>query len=109
MATLDLFVLSSQREGLGTSVLDAQAAGIPVIATAVGGVPELIEDEETGWLVPPGTPEALASAVLEAVENPREAARRAARARRTVERFSLENTVRATLEAYREVLAERGR
>jgi len=107
LAALDVFVLSSYLEGLGTSVLDAQAAGVPVVATRVGGVPEMIVDGESGWLVPPRDPEALAAAVADALARPEEARRRAERARQTVRRFSLDATVEGTLAVYREVLAER--
>lgn len=107
MALLEVFVLSSYLEGLGTSVLDAQAAGVPVVATAVGGVPEMVEDGESGWLVPPRSPEALAAAVADALARPEEAARRAARARETVRAYSAEATVEGTLAAYRELLEEK--
>lgn len=107
LALIDVFVLSSYLEGLGTSVLDAQAAGVPVVATAVGGVPEIVEDGVTGWLVPPRDPEALARAVKEALTRPEEARRRAARARQRVRGHSIENTVTLTESAYHEVLEER--
>lgn len=109
MALLDVFVLSSYLEGLGTSVLDAQAAGIPVVATAVGGVPEMIEDGVNGWLVPLSDPVALATAVEQAIGDRSGAERRARRARETVKRFSIANTVALTEACYEEVLAERGR
>ncbi len=57
---LDLFVQSSFTEGLPNVILEAQAAGVPVVATAVGGTPEVIEDGRTGWLVPPGDAALLA-------------------------------------------------
>jgi D-inositol-3-phosphate glycosyltransferase len=104
---MEVFVLSSYREGLGTSVLDAQAAGVPVVATAVGGVPEMIEDGVNGWLVPGRDPIALATAVEEALARPEEARRRAAAARESVRRFSIENTVALTEAAYRRVLEAR--
>lgn len=107
LALLDVFVLSSYLEGLGTSVLDAQAAGVPVVATAVGGVPEIVADGATGWLVPARDPAAMAAAVEQALTQPEEAARRAAAARAGVARHSLDNTVTLTEAAYREVLAER--
>ncbi|HZX09848.1 MAG TPA: glycosyltransferase family 4 protein [Acidobacteriota bacterium] len=64
MASLDLFVLSSYLEGLGTSILDAMASHLPVVATDVGGIPEVVTHEKTGLLVPPKNPAALARAIL---------------------------------------------
>jgi glycosyltransferase involved in cell wall biosynthesis len=57
----NVFVMPSLEEGFPIAALDAMAAGLPVVATAVGGVPELIENGKTGWLVPPRDAEALAS------------------------------------------------
>ena len=57
----DVFVMPSLEEGFPIAAMDAMAGGLPVVATAVGGVPELIEDEKSGWLVPPRDVEALAS------------------------------------------------
>lgn len=59
----DLFVQPSRSEGLPLAILEAMAAGLPVVATAVGGIGEAVEDEKTGHLVPPGDPDALADAV----------------------------------------------
>jgi glycosyltransferase involved in cell wall biosynthesis len=61
---LDLFVMPSKAEGLGSSALWAMAYGLPVVATRVGGLPEIVLDNETGWLIPPGSPQALADAIL---------------------------------------------
>jgi glycosyltransferase involved in cell wall biosynthesis len=76
-------VLCSLEEGLPNAVMEAMAAGVPVIATAVGGVPELVEDGVTGLLVPPGDPGALARAIAVVSADPALRARlgRAARAR----------------------------
>ncbi len=64
LASLDVFVLSSYLEGMGSSILDAMASKLPVVATKVGGIPEVVADGETGFLVPPRNPEALAQAIL---------------------------------------------
>jgi glycosyltransferase involved in cell wall biosynthesis len=74
IGALDLLVLPSLTEGLPNVVLEAFAYKTPVVATAVGGVPELVKDGETGWLVPPRDPHALAQAILDALSNPEEAA-----------------------------------
>lgn len=65
LASLDLFALASHAEGMPTAVLEAMAVGVPVVATAVGGVPELIRDGETGRLVPVGDAAALAKVLAE--------------------------------------------
>ncbi len=65
----DVVVLPSFTEGLPNVALEASAAGVPVVATAVGGTPEVIADGETGWLVPPGNPAALAARMIELLAN----------------------------------------
>ena len=65
LAGADCFVLPSLREGFGISILEAQAAGIPVIGTKIGGILDLVKDGETGILVEPKNPEALAKAIRE--------------------------------------------
>jgi glycosyltransferase involved in cell wall biosynthesis len=69
LAAADVFVLSSRSEGLGSSVLAAMARGVPVVATRVGGVPELLESG-TGLLVEPGNPVELAAAVHRVLGDP---------------------------------------
>jgi glycosyltransferase involved in cell wall biosynthesis len=65
----DIFVLASAYEGNPLSVMEAMAAGLPPVCTAVGGVPELIQHEHTGLLVPPDDESALASALQRLIEN----------------------------------------
>jgi glycosyltransferase involved in cell wall biosynthesis len=62
----DLFVHPSRTEGLGTAVLDAMAEGLPVVATAAGGLREIVLAGETGWLSPPFDPRALAACIDDA-------------------------------------------
>ncbi|HEY6865919.1 MAG TPA: glycosyltransferase [Candidatus Eisenbacteria bacterium] len=108
MREFTLFALSSYLEGLCTSVLDAQALGVPVVATAVGGVPDAVEDGVTGRLVAPRDPGALAGAILDALAD--EPARRAwaVRARESVRAFSADRMVEQTLAAYAAALADHG-
>jgi len=97
----DLFAFPSHLEGLGTSVLDALAVGLPVVATTAGGIPEMIDDGMHGLLVPPRDPDALARALLALLENPARARRlgAAGRARVLVE-FTSERMVEKTLAEY---------
>lgn len=88
----DLFLMPSvilphgDRDGLPNVILEAMGHGVPVIATPVNGIPEAIYPGETGWLVPPGDPVALARAVREALAHPEEAQRRALKGRELVGR-----------------------
>src|SRR5690606_22447621 len=83
---VDLCVQASRGEGLGFSVLAALACGVPVVATAVGGLRDTIRDGDTGWTVPPGDPAALADVIGAVLDSPDEAAARAARGRALVAR-----------------------
>ncbi len=98
-------VLTSQSEGMPVSLMEAAACGVPAVATAVGGLPELIDDGVTGRLSPPGDAPALATALQELIEDPSRAEEmgRAAR-RRAEERFSLARQVDLLLELWREVV-----
>jgi glycosyltransferase involved in cell wall biosynthesis len=87
MGAADAFVMSSAWEGLPNVVMEAMAAGLPVVSTNVGGVAELVEDPATGALVPPSDPAALAAAMNATVELPAtERAARGARARDKIAR-----------------------
>ena len=104
MAQCTVAALVSDLEGLGTALIEAQADGVPVVATAVGGVPEVISDGETGRLVPPRDPGALGAALIEVLRDPEGARRRAEQARLAVMQFDIERTVERTLEEYERAL-----
>jgi glycosyltransferase involved in cell wall biosynthesis len=105
----DLVVNPSLTEGLPNVLLEAHVAGTPVVATRVGGVPELVIAGETGWLVEPGDPGALARALAEALDDPGKAREMADAARRRVETvFSFELQTRHLVRAYEDVLRQRG-
>jgi len=103
----DVFVLSSDWEGNPLSVMEAMAAGKPVICTAVGGVPELIEDGENGLLVPPQDVNALAQAMRYLLESPetRLTLGRAS-ASRAVDRFDLQVMTEAYEDLYTTILGQ---
>jgi glycosyltransferase involved in cell wall biosynthesis len=85
LAGADLFVLSSVEEGIPLTILEAMAAGLPVVATAVGGNPEVVLPNETGLLVPPQSPQMLADAILILLRDPNRARRMGAAGRNRVE------------------------
>ena len=104
----DVFAMSSCMEGLGTIVLDAAQASVPVAATAGGGLPEAVLHEQTGLLAPVGDDAALAAALLRLL-NDAPLADRLARAaqKRVAAEFSVPNMARRYVEIYREVLGEK--
>jgi L-malate glycosyltransferase len=105
LAAADLFCVSSYLEGMGTSTLDAMAAGLPVVATRVGGIPEIVTHGVTGLLVPARDPEALAGALLTLAADPSLRERMGREARIKVMAFSADRTAERTREAYGDALA----
>jgi len=101
----DVLVLSSRTEATPMILLEALAAGVPVVSFAVGGVPDVI-DQESGWLVESGDTVGLAEAIRQALEHPLEAARRADEARRVLEtRFGLARWLQAIRAVYDQAMA----
>jgi sugar transferase (PEP-CTERM/EpsH1 system associated) len=102
---LDIFVLPSKAEGISNTLLEAMATGLPVVATKVGGNPELVVDGVTGRLVPKENPEALAAALRDYLDAPqRLAAHGAAGLARARESFSLDGMVSRYLAVYDDLL-----
>ncbi len=94
LSSFDFFVLPSLSEGLSSSILSAMAASLPVIATNVGGIPELIQHEGNGLLVPPADPVALAHAIERLGNNPDEAFRMGLQGRlRAEKQFTLQRMI----------------
>lgn len=102
---LDMLAHPATMEGLGVVLLQASASGIPVVASAVGGIPEAVVHEDTGLLVPPGDPRALSGAVSHLLAHPEMAREMGARGRlRVLDRFSVDRMVEGNLNVYREML-----
>ena len=105
LPALDLFLLASRHEGLSIALLEAMAAGVPAVATRVGGIPEVLEEGRQGLLVPPGDPDAFASAVGHLLDDD---ARRTAMAKAGIARahdFDLASAVHQMENIYEKVLA----
>jgi len=103
LKNFDIFVLASSLEGLGSSILDAQALGLPIVATNAGGIPEAVIDSENGLLVPPRSPEELAEALERLILNPKLRKKLGERGTQTVQKFAIENTVEKNIQLYREL------
>jgi glycosyltransferase involved in cell wall biosynthesis len=108
-AALDLYIMPSRSEAWGLTALRAMAFGLPVIASNVGGLPEVVEHLASGWLVPPESPEELAAAILEAASDPARLAEFGRNARQRAEQFSIQRTVERTEAFYLRLLAAAGK
>jgi len=108
ISACDVFVAPSLMEGLNTSILDAMMLQRPVIGTTIGGIPELIQHDETGVLVPPKNPRLLAEAILDVLGSPEKAGKMALAAYgRAMDRFTAGHMVEGTIGVYKTLL--RGR
>lgn len=108
LSAADLLVAPSRNEGLGKTLVEAMALSRPVVATRVGGIPGVVVDGETGRLVPPENPGALAAAVTELLLNPGLRHRMGEAGRRRAEQFSLRVMESRLLDLYRSLFVEKG-
>lgn len=105
MAAFDILVVPSINEGMGRVILEAGAAGVPVVASRVGGIPDIVDDGETGLLTPPRAPEALAEALQLLIQSPERRRLMGATARaKIVPHYSLEQMVQRIETVYEELL-----
>jgi sugar transferase (PEP-CTERM/EpsH1 system associated) len=106
---MDIFILPSLGEGICNTILEAMACALPVIATRVGGNPELVEDGCTGVMVPPADPPAMAASVVAYLENSARIAEHGGAGRQKVEReFTLERMISKYMQVYDAVLQRTG-
>jgi glycosyltransferase involved in cell wall biosynthesis len=106
MAACDVFVLASLNEGLPLAVMEALALGLPVVSTAVGGIPEVVENDREGLLVPPGRPRELATALVTMLTDAESRRRMAEAAARRGAALSIDAAVRRTEAVYHELAAD---
>ena len=108
--SFDLLCLPSFTEAFNRSIIEAMSCGLPVIATGVGGNDEAVADGESGYIVPPGDPVALAGAIRKLTDDPALMSTMGTTGRNIVlQRFSIENNVRATQQVYESVVVKRKR
>ncbi len=109
LTAVDIFALASHVEGMPNAILEAMASSLPIVATRVGGVPEIVDDGQTGLLVSPKDVDALARALIRLIENP--LLRRqlgVAAQKRVAENFDIAHTQAKTLALYGRLLQEKG-
>jgi glycosyltransferase involved in cell wall biosynthesis len=105
VGALDMLVVASTSEGSSVAAMEAMASGKPVVATAVGGVPEVVADGETGVLVRPGDPEALAAGIEALLRDPEKARRMGEHGRqRAAAKFDVRQMVARTKQVYADLL-----
>jgi len=100
----DIFVLASHMEGLGTSILDAQSVGLPVLASRVGGIPEIIEDGVSGLLAEAGNPDDFAAKLSRLIDHAALREKLGTEALASVKNFSIERTVEKNIALYHDIL-----
>ncbi len=108
LRAMDVFVLSSREEGLGSALIEAMACSLPVVGTNAGGIPEIVENGRNGFLVPREDPAALAAVLLRLAADPDLRAGLAQSSYEMSRRYSIDRMAEATLAAYEEALGGRG-
>jgi glycosyltransferase involved in cell wall biosynthesis len=109
-ADFDIVALTSLNEGCPVSIIEALAAGKPVVATAVGGVKDVIQHEENGLLVAPGDTDGIARALADLIASPNKRQQLASQGRKTVfERFTIQKSVDLTEQLYLRLLEKKGK
>jgi glycosyltransferase involved in cell wall biosynthesis len=106
MAAADVFVLPSKMESFGLTLLEASAAGVPVVCSNAGGIPEVFQDGFDALLYPPGDDNAMAKAIMRLLQDRELAKTISANAVETASKFTWEMTAERTLQVYKEVLQE---
>jgi glycosyltransferase involved in cell wall biosynthesis len=104
LVACDVFVLPSLSESFGISILEAMLAGAPVVATSVGGIPEIVRDEDTGLLVSPGDHADLAEAICRILGDPQLSTKLATSAKLSARRYTIERTVNELENFYNDVV-----
>ncbi len=108
LAASDIFVLSSESEGLPLAVIEAEMAGLPVVASSVGGMADLVQDGVTGFLVPPRNPEALANILVELLDDAALRRRTGSAAReKALREFTYERMLKETNQVIEDVMRDR--
>ncbi len=103
LSAFNVFAFPSRYEGLGSTLIDAMQLGKPIVASDVGGIPDLIRDGENGLLIPPNDPRALTDALLRLYQNPALAAQLGEQARLDANRYSPTTMAESYLQLYREL------
>lgn len=103
---LDIFMFTSKQEGMGSVLLEAMACQVPIVATRVGGIPEIVEDQVTGLLAEVGDTKGLAQAVNKLLQNPKTRQQLVSRAKHQLTNFSIDTMARNTLAVYTQVTSK---
>ncbi len=105
LTILDIFAVSSYLEGLGSSTLEAMAAGLPIVATRTGGIPEIVQNSINGILVPPRDTEALAWALMELLKDQKMQKKMGQASLEMVQNFGVDKMVNGNLEVYKQLIS----